>query len=475
MRKFLVVLVLMSLMIVGLASVSAQDDGMGSVPMVAVVDQLSLDGTVTIDSVYSEGPGFVVIHIDNNGAPGPVAGNAWIPAGHSHNVAIDIDTTMATPTLYAMLHTDTGEVGVYEFGTVDGADGPVAVDGNVVTPSFGVAVVDGQDQFVVDNTVTLNSIVTPTSGWVVVHAGDAETFGDVLGFAWLDAGLNTAVTVELDGELTNVLWAMIHIDTGEAEVYEFGTVEGADGPVIFNGAVATAPFWTVPHVVADDQVVLHADNYEGMMMDDMAPTFHAHSVLSEGLGWLVIHSDNNGAPGPVLGQAQVEAGYNAEVNVALDGDITPVVWPMLHVDTGESGAYEFGTVDGADGPVMVDGNVLVFPVSVAPMLSFPADGGVLDGNMLHAGDVVIDATGWLVIHSDNDGAPGPVLGQARLMPGLNTNVWVEVDADGVGSQVWPMLHYDTGESGVYEFGAVEGADGPVIFGGDVLVAPLSIQ
>lgn len=473
MRRILILLVLSSLMLGGVVAVSAQDDGMSDVPMVAVNDQLSLDGTVTIDAVYSEGPGFVVIHTDNGGSPGPVAGHAWVPAGHSHHVKVHIDTTIATSTLYAMLHTDTGEAGVYEFGTVDGADGPVSVDGNVVTPSFGVAVLEAQDQFVAENTVSIKSVVTPTAGWLVIHEGTAEAFGNVIGFAWLNEGLNTDVTVELDTEATDVLWAMLHVDTNEAEVYEFGEVEGADGPVIFNGAVATAPFWTVPHVRANDQIVRHADNYESMM-DMMAPTFHAHSVLSEGPGWLVIHADNDGAPGAVLGQALVEDGYNEPVNVPLDGDITPVLWPMLHVDTGEAGTYEFGAVEGADGPVFVNDNVLTFPVNAAPALLFPEEGGSFEGSMLYVGDALIDATGWLVIHADNGGSPGAVLGQARLLPGLNTNIMVEVDAEAAGSQVFPMLHYDTGESGVYEFGAVEGADGPVMLDG-VVVAPLSIQ
>ncbi len=474
MRKVLVLCVLSSLMLVGIVSVSAQDDGMNDLPMVAVNDQLSLDGTVAIASVYSEGPGFVVIHTDNGGSPGPVAGYAWVPAGHSHNVTVQIDTTIVTSTLYAMLHTDSGEMGVYEFGTVDGVDGPVSVDGSIVTPSFGVAVLESQDQFVSENTVTITSAVTPTAGWLVIHEGTAEAFGNVIGFAWLNEGLNTDVVVELDEEPTNVLWAMLHSDTGEAEVYEFGTVEGADGPVIFNGAVATNSFWTVPHVRANDQIVLHADNYESMMDDMMAPTFHAHSVLSEGPGWLVIHADNDGAPGPVLGQALVEDGYNERVNVPLDGDITPVLWPMLHVDTGEAGVYEFGTVDGADGPVRVDDKVLTFAVNAAPALLFPEDGGSFQGSMLYVGDALIDATGWLVIHADNGGSPGAVLGQTRLLPGLNTNIMVEIDANAAGSQVFPMLHYDTGESGVYEFGSVDGADGPVQFGG-VVVAPLSIQ
>ena len=45
-------------------------------PSVSVSDQIALNGRVMIDSVYSAGQGFVVIHIDNNGQPGRVAGFA---------------------------------------------------------------------------------------------------------------------------------------------------------------------------------------------------------------------------------------------------------------------------------------------------------------------------------------------------------------------------------------------------------------
>jgi len=37
-----------------------------------------------------------------------------------------------------------------------------------------------------------------------------------------------------------------------------------------------------------------------------------------------------------------------------------------------------------------------------------------------------------------------------------------------------MLHYDTGEAGVYEFNTVEGADGPVRVGDAVIVGPINL-
>jgi hypothetical protein len=478
MKKLIVMLAVTSLLMVGVLSVSAQD-GMSDVPMVEVFDQLSLDGTVSVHAVYSEGPGFIVIHIDNGGRPGPVAGYAAIPPGHSEHIRIKIDTTMATPMLFAMLHADTGEVGVYEFGTVDGADGPVSVDGNVVTPAFSVAIVHVDDQFAAEGTVNVHAVGFAQAGWVVIHeSGEDGGYGPVIGHAALTAGTNTNVAVTLESEATNKLWAMLHVDTGEAGVYEFGTVEGADTPLVLDGAVASAAFWTVPHMRVHDQIVLHGDNYEGMDMmgdDMMGPAVYADSVLSAGPGWLVIHSDNNGAPGPVLGMAQVNDGLNKDVMAELSGEITPVVWPMLHVDTGEAGVYEFGTVEGADGPVRVNDQVLTFPIHIAPSMDLPADGTSLNGNLLEIESVLIDAPGWLVIHSDNNGAPGPVLNYVRLQPGLNTGVHLELDPAAAGSQVFPMLHYDTGAPGVYEFGTVDGADGPVRFGDAVVVAPLAIN
>ena len=61
------------------------------------------------------------------------------------------------------------------------------------------------------------------------------------------------------------------------------------------------------------------------------------------------------------------------------------------------------------------------------------------------------------------------------MTGLNQHVRVELNPDDAGSQVFPMLHYDTGEAGVYEFGTVDGTDAPVkVAGNIVVVGPLNI-
>jgi len=459
----------MAVMLVAVGLVSADHFN----PQVIVNDQVSVDGTVTLAQVNSAAEGFLVVHADNGeGSFGAVIGQTALNAGANYNVNVDIDTSMATTTLYAMLHEDTGEIGVYEFGTVEGADGPVAVDGDVVTPTFTAEIIDVSDQMV-DGGVMVNAVTVSQDGFVVIHAGDATSFGEVIGFAAVSEGTTTDLMVEIDGDASDVIWPMLHVDTGEAGEYEFGTVEGADGPVAIDGAVATMPIWTVAHMRISDQIVLHGDSME--MMDDMATTVTFDSILSDGPGFAVVHVATNADDGSltfgeVIGVAAVEDGLNENVEVELDGIATPILFPMLHVDTGEAGVYEFGTVEGADSPVVVNGAVEVAAINAAPSITYNA---TIDGTTVTIDGAVIDAPGWLVIHADNgEGSFGAVLGQTQIGTGVNTNIVVEVAEEGMTSTLYPMLHYDTGEAGEYEFGTVEGADSPVIVNGNVVFAPV---
>lgn len=451
-------------------SARAQDE---MAPSVTVTDQVITDATVTIESVNSVGPGFIVIHVDNGeGGPGPVIGNRLLSPGWNTNVKVPIDANATTPTMFAMLHTDSGELGVYEFGTVDGADGPVTdADGAVITPSFNAAVMHIHDQLIEGDAYVASSVTVSAPSWLVIHSGDAENFGGVLGQTLVEAGTTAGVSVALAPEgRTDVLWPMLHVDDGEVGTYEFGTVDGADGPVVLGGRVATAPVWTVPHIRVAPQSVTLGDG----MTAGAAPVLRVNSVLAAEAGWLVIHQEADGAPGPVAGLVAVPAGLShgpSAVEVELDpAMLTGNLWPMLHVDTGEVGVYEFGTVEGADGPVSVNDAVVTYAIAASPSITY---NGVLDGDVLTIDQALIDAPGWLVIHVDNgDGTPGPVIGQALLTPGLNWNVAITIDTSAATETLFPMLHYDTGTPGVYEFGTVEGADSPVAVGGAVVVGPL---
>lgn len=464
MRKLITVFLLLMLGITAFAQ-DDMDDMME--PSVTVADQIVTDGTVTIESVVSDGLGWMVIHADNGeGAPGPVIGFSPLSPGMNFNVRVELDTVNATPTLFAMLHTDTGEEGVYEFGSVEGVDGPVSNDEGVITPPFSAPMVQMDDQFVEDGTVTAATVTSAQDGWLVIHADADGSPGPVLGQSLVAAGTTLDVAVTLEGDVTDQLWPMLHVDTGEAGVYEFGSVEGADGPVNIGG-VLTFPISTVPAMRVPNQVAFGSD-----AMGDMGePTLVADTVLSEVQGWLVVHADADGSPGPVIGVAPVSPGINFDVMVELDSEgLTPTLWPMLHVDTGEEGVYEFGEVEGADGPVIVGGNVLTFPINGAPSITYS---GTLDGTTITVDQAVIDAPGWMVIHADADGSPGPVIGFTPILEGVNNSISVELNEEGLTETLFPMLHYDTGATGEYEFGAVEGADGPVVVLGNVVTGPLT--
>ncbi|HWQ11295.1 MAG TPA: cupredoxin family copper-binding protein [Roseiflexaceae bacterium] len=88
-------------------------------------------------------------------------------------------------------------------------------------------------------------------------------------------------------------------------------------------------------------------------------------------GWIVAHLDEGGRPGRVLGQTAVPAGESTNVKIALSEDV-PVggaLWPMLHIDAGTVGTYEF---PGADVPVMAEGAPVMKKITVTAAGAAPA-------------------------------------------------------------------------------------------------------
>ena len=132
-----------------------------------------------------------------------------------------VDMPMSGPVqLFAMLHADAGEPGVYEF---PGADGPVVVDGAPVSPGF--LVLDGageamshtagndmnsvtvSDQMMADGQVVVGSITSDAPGWIVMHASVDGKPGPVVGSAGVQAGVNENVAVAIDMDALNTVLA----------------------------------------------------------------------------------------------------------------------------------------------------------------------------------------------------------------------------------------------------------------------------
>lgn len=163
-------------------------------------------------------------------------------------------------------------------------------------------------------------------------------------------------------------------------------VHGAPGGVGMAGTVtvaaaAEAPTSTPTTEPTSDPAPDSGDAEVSGSMDVADQTGDGTSVtvrsvtISGADGFVVIHLDEDGQPGRVLGHVAIDEGTSSDVVVRLDEALTAdtTVWPMLHVDAGVLGTYEF---PGPDGPVMAAGAVVMAPLELT-IGTADDDGGTL--------------------------------------------------------------------------------------------------
>ena len=339
------------------------------------------------------------------------------------------------------------------------------------------------DQVSVNGMVIVESVTIDTAGFVAIHADENGMLGHVVGIAPVPAGTSQGVVVLIDGAMaTSTLYAELHLDDNTMGVFEYGHVPGADS------SVSDPQPFTAAAIVAFDQQLTN-------------DSIVVASAIIPSDGWLVVHADNNGQPGPVLGSSPVGAGTNPAVMVALGSEgITPVIWPMLHVDDGQIGTYEFDGQSGLDSPVIINGVVATKPINLtdAPTLLL-ADGAPIQSTLvpeittsaqdLGAGDnnsatltvdmVTSPAQGFVDVHADM-GHPSVSLGHTLVNEGDNPDVLVTLMSPPEGSMlgitpnVWPMLHFDTDQDGEYRYLQIPGVDLPVVYNGSVVTVRTTV-
>ena len=218
---------------------------MAETASVEISDQaIEHGGVVTVAKVNAVVDGWIVIHVEADGKPGPVIGYAAVPAGESTDVKVTVDPSMATAKMFAMLHIDEGVKGTYEF---PGADAPVKNGDMVVMQAFNqveammsAPSVVAVDQPIVDGTVTIASVYMTAPGWLVIHIEADGKPGPVIGYVQLPAGESKDVKVTIDAtQATGKLFAMLHIDAGVVGTYEF---PGDDAPVKEGDMIIMIPF-----------------------------------------------------------------------------------------------------------------------------------------------------------------------------------------------------------------------------------------
>ncbi len=125
------------------SSATAAPAGAGAAAAVTgsldAADQTSSDGkTIKVSAVNITGStGFIAIHADASGQPGPVVGHMAIPEGDSKDVVVTLDAPITTGAYWPMLHLDAGTIGTYEF---PGPDGPVKSGADIVMKKITITV-----------------------------------------------------------------------------------------------------------------------------------------------------------------------------------------------------------------------------------------------------------------------------------------------------------------------------------------------
>lgn len=211
-------------------------------PDIYILDQPVVNGTVVIERVISNGPGWVVIQFDDEGQPGLIIGWAHLEDGLNEQVVVPVRAEAVTPTMFAYLHEDTGVIGQFEYPA---ADNPIRFEGrapDLVTFNTQPGnYLTTQDQVMAGDTITIPLVVADTNLWVVVYADNNGELAGTLGRTWVPAGVNRNVVVQLDtNRVTDTVQAVLHIDAATPE--EFDYPNGDDIPLFRNRRLLAAPF-----------------------------------------------------------------------------------------------------------------------------------------------------------------------------------------------------------------------------------------
>ncbi|WP_372424594.1 DUF7282 domain-containing protein [Salinarimonas chemoclinalis] len=106
-------------------------------PMIEAVDQDVSNGVVSATAVNAPANGWLVVHrTDDDMTPGPVVGYAPLRAGMTQDVAAILTEEIAAgDMLMLMIHSEDGgmETGIFEYTLGATEDGPIRVDGALVT------------------------------------------------------------------------------------------------------------------------------------------------------------------------------------------------------------------------------------------------------------------------------------------------------------------------------------------------------
>lgn len=211
-------------------------------------------------------------------------------------------------------------------------------------------------------------------------------------------------------------------------------------------------------------------------------------VLAPGDAWVVVHADDDGKPGMRIGLAPITKGESTDVRVELEEVTTPKVIVAIHADRGTRGEFDFDMMAptmSPDRPYFVDGKELAAVVTVRGF-GVKTDAGTAaiavadqsaDGSIIV--DRVLAPTGaWVVVHLDDDGAPGQRVGLLLVPAGESTDLTVRLDPLPLTDRLFVAVHADRGKPGVFEFdmmNKINSPDQPFFIDGEEVATAVSVK
>jgi hypothetical protein len=385
----------------------------------------------------------------------------------NNDVTVTIEPLQVSPVLVAMLHTDGGASGEFEF---PGADEPLQWEAAAVATTFAVdiqmllpAITVADQEVGEDGLIRVENVLAPGPGWLLIHADEAGAIGPILGLAYLDEGINEDLVIAIPWrQATPRLYAALYEDSSRPRRLDY---PDADLPVLVNDEPLVIPFavtlppdvFVLDQPVANNQVIIER-------------------VISHGPGWLVVQVDDGGSPGLIIGYAPLVAGLNERVVVTVPrASATAQLFVMLHQDVDPIGEFNYPR---ADLPVTYQGRLMTpftfrtnagnYLYTYDQSLNRSPDGGATVTVPLAVNDV----NAWVVIHNDANGNRGDVLGMVWLPIGINRDISISIDPTRVTETLHAVLYLDAGTTQQFNF--PNGVDMPLQRNRQVIQAPFAL-
>jgi hypothetical protein len=219
----------------------------------------------------------------------------------------------------------------------------------------------------VDNLV-VKRVVSPTDGWIVVHADMNGKPGVRVGLAPVKRGESVDVKVPLKDLTTPKVIVALHADKGTLGTFDFDMMNkemSPDRPFFVNGSELAKVV-----TVRDYGVKAGAGtaSIEASAQPGATQQIVLSGVTAPTDAWIVVHLEKNGGPGQRIGLVHVTSGVASDVVVPLEPvKLTPNLVVALHADKGDPGLFEFDMDDklnSLDQPFFVGGKEVAVKVPV---------------------------------------------------------------------------------------------------------------